>query len=312
MKNLNETIVSKFIPYKGQDGQFHMSTTPVSTTLYNALKDESQVDLLKELRSFQYKCPEQSELKRQLIAITPSSCQENGRGEKYHKQHSGYIQFDIDGVNESDRASLFNLLTSIPYVAYCGLSASANGYWGLFPIADPNKHTQHFDAMELAFKKWDIIIDTKPRNIASLRFLSYDENAYFNFNAKIFDKIVPPKQQNQKSLKRNGQPQDNPWSNFNTNADFDIIHTILLNAGWQYHHTQLEKVRYTRPGKDTRAGISADYHTGLRTFYIFSDQAPAAEFFIKKNGGSASDILLHYAANGDSKQAYRLLRELGY
>ncbi|HAE67938.1 MAG TPA: hypothetical protein DCG77_12185 [Sphingobacterium sp.] len=312
MRNLQNTIISKFIPYIGKDGQYHMSTNPVSVSLFDALQDDSQKELLKELRLFQYKCPEQSELKRQLVAITPSSLQEHGRGEKYHKQHSGFIQFDIDGVKESDRASMFSLLTSIPYTSYCALSASGNGYWGLFPIANPEKHTQHFDAMELAFKEWKISIDTKPRNLASLRFLSYDENAYFNSGAKVFDKIVTPKNISQKPLQKSNQAQDNPWVNFNSNADFDIVHTILLNAGWQYHHTQGEKVRYTRPDKDTRAGISADYHTGLRTFYVFSDQAPSASYFIKKNGGSASDVLLHYAAYGDSKQAYKLLRELGY
>lgn len=312
MRNLHNTIISKFIPYIGQDGQYHMSTDPVSVSLLDALRDDSQNNLLNALRSFQYKCPEQSELKRQLIAVTPSSLQESGRGERYHKQHSGFIQFDIDGVKKGDQDKLFALLCSIPYVSYCGLSASGNGYWGLFPIANTDKHTQHFDAMELAFKEWGILIDTKPRNLASLRFLSYDENAHFNFDAKVFDKIVVPKKVIKKPLQQSSQSQDNPWANFNSNADFDLVHTILLNAGWQYHHTQKEKVRYTRPEKDTRAGISADYHTGLRTFFVFSDQAPSAEFFIKKNGGSASDILLHYAANGDSKQAYKLLRDLGY
>ena len=312
MRDLRTVEISKFIPYIDQNGQYCMSTIPVATTLYDALSDGSQNALLKELRSYQYKCCEQAILKRQLCAITPSSLQKAGRGEKYHKQHSGFIQFDIDGVKGSERVRLFALLCSIPYVAYCGLSASGNGYWGLFPIANTDKHTQHFDAMDAAFKEWGISIDGKPRNVASLRFLSHDENGYFNFDAKVFDKVIESKPVVKNPLRPKGQSQDNPWSNFNSNADFDLIHTILLNAGWQYNHTKGEKVRYTRPDKDKRAGISADYHTGLRTFFVFSDQAPSASYFIKKNGGSASDVLLHYAANGDSKQAYKILRELGY
>lgn len=315
MIKLADIQCSVFPPYHGRDGQWYMSNKPQLTSLYEALTSTSQIDLIGKIRALPYKSEEQSILKRQLVACTPSSVQEGGRGEKYHARHTGLMQFDIDHLDTADMPRMFRLICQIPYVAYCGLSASGHGYWGLMPISNPERHKQHFDAMEAAFKQWGIEIDTKPRNVASLRFLAYDPDAFCNGDAKVFDKIIEPKRAaSQRRLKgrTNNNAADNPWHNFNENADFDIIHDILLNAGWQHHSTKGERVRYTRPYKDVRAGLSADYHTGRRTFYLFSSEAPAARYFIDKNGGSASDVLLHYAAGGDTKLAYQILKQLNY
>ena len=36
-------------------------------------------------------------------------------------------------------------------MAYCGLSVSGKGFWGLIPIANPDKHRLHFTALKEAF-----------------------------------------------------------------------------------------------------------------------------------------------------------------
>jgi hypothetical protein len=100
--------------------------------------------------------------------------------------HSGFIQFDIDFKENSHITNYSDLkseICKIVNVAYCGLSVSGTGLWGLIPILYPDRHRQHFDFIYNAFKKLGITIDKKPGNVASLRGYSYDINGYFNRNA---------------------------------------------------------------------------------------------------------------------------------
>jgi hypothetical protein len=231
--------------------------------------------------------------------------------------HTGYISFDIDNLGKAI-LMVFEKIKLIPFVFYCGRSVSGNGLWGLMKISNPEMHKEHFDAMEAAFMAIGIVIDPAPRNVASLRFICYDPEAYINENALTFTKILEPVIRPKKELKKYTGPKSetNIWENFRNNVEFDDINDILLNAGWSYHSTTGNKVRYTRPGKSTRAGISADYHTEKRTFYIFSSNAPGLEYFKQEESeqfsGSAATVLLAYAASGDTKEAYKKIKELGF
>ncbi|TCK82897.1 BT4734/BF3469 family protein [Albibacterium bauzanense] len=302
MKSLKTSICSIF--------QNKYATAPKAITLWEALTTPWQSALIKQIQSLPYQSFEQHKLKGKLLAITPSSFQLGGRGEKHHVHHSGYLAFDIDGLKDKlDYA--FNKIIQLPYISYCGKSASGKGLWGLMPIMDPSLHNEHFNAMVTYFNNLGITIDTAPRNVASYRFLAYDPHAYFNDNAQVFKET----QTNEKIFVKpeiNYIPievdQYNIWRLFNQHADFDVIHNILLEAGWKYHSTKAEKVRYTRPGKDPRNGLSAEYHTARKTFFVFSSEAPQAQFFINKGGGSPCDIVLQYAAHGDRKKARNIIK----
>ncbi len=287
------------------------STSPKSITLFDALSTSWQADILSEIRQCEYKSPRQQYLKGKLLAITPCSQQLGGRGERFHHSHSGYLAFDVDGLGER-LDNIFKRIIAIPYIAYCGKSASGNGLWGLIPIEFVEFHKEHFDAMVQYFYSLDITLDTAPRNVASYRFLSFDPNAFFNDEAVLFKKRLFPETVVSRLLTgqlRSGM-NGNIWQDFNSQADKDIINTILLNAGWKCHSHKGPRIRYTRPGKEVRNGLSAEYHTTLRTFFVFSSEAPAAQFFINKKGGSPCDILIHYAAYGDRKRAYQILKSL--
>jgi hypothetical protein len=287
------------------------STVPFLITLSQALTVPRQLDLISEIRGCTYKSKRQQYLKGQLLAITPSSLQNGGRGERFHDKHSGYLSFDVDGLGNKIDDTL-KRITQLPYVSYCGKSASGNGLWGLVPIKYPSYHKYHFDALIQTFNLINIKLDPAPRNVASYRFLAYDPDAYFNDQAEIFSKVVSGKRNFVKpkvQLVLGGQ-DENVWSCFNHQASFALIHNILLNAGWKYHSTKGEKVRYTRPDKETGNGLSAEYHTTRKTFYVFSSEAPKAHFFINKGGGSPCDIVLQFAANGDKKAAYQILKSL--
>lgn len=169
---------------------------------YNSPDDPSQVNLLDWLNSEVHKdkvefirsLPDkarQNRLKATLPAITPSGIF-SYRSEKNLIKHSGLIQFDIDYKDNKQIVNYHDLksqISNIKNVAYCGLSVSGTGLWGLIPIAYAEKHREHFDALKGQFKQLGIVIDEKPKSVASLRGYSYDKESFFNHNAERYFRL---------------------------------------------------------------------------------------------------------------------------
>ena len=86
-------------------------------------------------------------------------------------------------------------MREIKNVAYCGVSVSGRGYFVIIPIAYPERHEQHFDALKAAFQKFGIVIDESCRNVDRLRGYSYDPDAYFNEQAKPYSRYIAPQPQ---------------------------------------------------------------------------------------------------------------------
>lgn len=272
---------------------------------------------------YPYGSDEQKALKVKLTAATFSSVQQpNVRGEQYHVKHSGFIQFDIDGKDHKSMLEaggvmkMKELVCKIPYTAYCGLSASGVSIWGLFKMENVDKHLEHFEAMFQSFKAIGIDLDRKPKNVASLRFIAYDPDAYINPNAKIFNLVYVEPKKEKKELKKNDDGNnDNTESKillkkFNTECEFDLINDILLNAGWQYWKTKGEKVCYTRPGK--KSGNSGDYHMTKRTFTTFSSAAPGINWMKENDSGTWSagpvTLLLNYECEGNWAKVFEYIK----
>lgn len=150
----------------------------------------AEVDRIRKIKDKE----ERDKIKATLPAITPSGLFEY-RSKDHLVQHSGLIQFDIDGKDHHDVANFAELkrqIAKIVNVAYVGLSVSGRGYWGLVPIKYPDKHKSHFRAMKKAFANFGLILDNKPSNVASLRGYSYDPRGYFNHNAQTFESLDKP------------------------------------------------------------------------------------------------------------------------
>ena len=152
--------------------------------------------------------------------------------------HSRLIQFDIDLKDNRhirNYADLKAQIAKLPFVAYCGLSVSGTGLWGLVPIAYPERHGQHFDALKRIFAHYRIILDDKPRNVASLRGYSYDPNGYFARQVMLFelyDEPLPPK------------AHSFDYSRFADEDDSKLLHRIVRlveEAGEGNRHEMLLK-----------------------------------------------------------------------
>ncbi|NEM98208.1 BT4734/BF3469 family protein [Pontibacter burrus] len=173
MDSILNTFVSCFKDYT-------TAANPVTVNLHTWLTSDNHAATVGLIRSGR------KELKALLPAITPSGIF-SYRSEKDLILHSGFIQFDIDFKDNqhiTNYSDLKHQICNIPNVAYCGLSVSGKGYWGLIPIAYPDKHKQHFAYLQKAFAVIGVILDPAPKNVASLRGYSCDSEAYFNHLAK--------------------------------------------------------------------------------------------------------------------------------
>lgn len=169
---------------------YNSPDNPLQVNLLDWLNSEELMQKVDLIRSLANK-DQQNEVKATLPAITPSGTF-SYRSENHLIKHSGLIQFDIDYKDNMDITNypeLKNQISKIKNVAYCGLSVSGTGLWGLIPIAYPEKHREHFEALKRNFKCIGIVIDGKPKNVASLRGYSYDKEVYFNHSAEIYTQV---------------------------------------------------------------------------------------------------------------------------
>ena len=98
-----------------------------------------------------------------------------------------------------------------------------------------------------------------------------------------------------------------PGDDYNERGD--LLHEVLIPAGWQTHSMNRGTIMLTRPGKDRRDGFSASLgHEGSNNLYVFSTDAglpvqePLSPFY----------LFTHYNCGGDFAEAGRQLRALGY
>lgn len=172
---------------------YFKETDPRPVNLLTWLRSGKYAAAVERLRTVEDKA-ERDRLKAQLPAITPSGTFTR-REARCLVRHSGLLQFDIDLKENGHIGNYVELkaqLCKIRNVAYCGLSASGLGFWGLIPIARPDQHGAHFDALATAFRRLGIVLDGKPRNVVSLRGYSFDPDGYFNHQATPFRDVHQP------------------------------------------------------------------------------------------------------------------------
>jgi len=163
-----------------------LDTKPVEVNLVDWLTNDYGSSLVNQIRVTSDK-KQRDELKKKLPCITPSGLFSK-RSKAGLTTHSGLVAFDIDNVGDS-LEDVRALVVGIPNVAYCGLSVSGNGLWGLIPVSQPDKHEAHFRAIEVAFKTIGIAIDKACKDVSRLRFYSTDPLAHFNHHAVTFEHL---------------------------------------------------------------------------------------------------------------------------
>lgn len=136
-------------------------------------------------------------LKSRIWLFTPSALLNKFSDDGLIK-HSGFICTDFDGKDNphiNDWQDFIRLLGTISFIAFAGLSVSGKGAFALVPIKYPDKHKEHYQALEKEFENI-ATIDKQCSNVSRARYYSYNEKPYLNFYADVFDRYI----ENQVSL----------------------------------------------------------------------------------------------------------------
>lgn len=97
------------------------------------------------------------------------------------EKRTGIISIDFDELEQYDMNEVKQAIGSLPFVGYCGLSASGKGLFALVLIAEPEKQFEYAEHLFEVFKHYGIPPDTtKGRRVNDLRYVSYDSNPVIN------------------------------------------------------------------------------------------------------------------------------------
>ena len=108
--------------------------------------------------------------------------------------YSNLIGLDIDLKDNQDiMRDVPSILSTLPYVAYCGKSISGDGYFAICEIADSKDFKSHFLALQEDMKELGITLDPQCKDITRLRFATYDPQAYYNPFAEPYNKVFVEK-----------------------------------------------------------------------------------------------------------------------
>lgn len=117
--------------------------------------------------------PKRDRLKKNIPSVTVGGVFKE-RDQDSLIDHSGYLCLDIDQF--SDKSSLI----SDPYTFALFKSASGNGLAVIVRI-NPDKHKESYRWLEhYYFTNYGISVDPAPKNVASLRYVSYDPDIFIN------------------------------------------------------------------------------------------------------------------------------------
>lgn len=159
-----------------------------------------------ELLVTEYRKDMSKEKKENLPCFTTSGVFKR-RDDKSIIEYSGIACIDIDAKDNTDVENfnrLRELVETIPYVAYCGLSCGGKGYFILIPIKHPEKHREHYLSICDDFERCSITVDRSCINVSRPRIVSFDQDAYINENAQVYTREKTEIKGNHKKLTNTG------------------------------------------------------------------------------------------------------------
>ena len=160
---------------------------PITENLNKLLSSTEYVDAIEKVRA----CANDEKkyrLKVKLPAFTVSGIFD-GNTDSSIIEHSGLIAIDFDqkdNVDVKGFGKLKELISALPYVAYCAQSVSGKGYYCIIPTGYPKLHRAHFTSLMRAFSRCGLTVDKSGINEGRKRFVSFDNEPYINVNAIPF------------------------------------------------------------------------------------------------------------------------------
>lgn len=180
------------------------SKVPVKTTIGRWLKSIIQATTKSELNRLKtinaYRETGDKKLKLRIPAFCPGALM-NSRDASMSQaerveQLTGWMQFDIDAQDNphiDSAAKLRNAIANITFTAFCSISTSGKGVWGLVKVSDISNYKAHFEQLKLDYKSLGITLDsTKGGNPTDLRYYTFDPSAYIAKELRVYDRFIKP------------------------------------------------------------------------------------------------------------------------
>lgn len=134
--------------------------------------------------------PERADqLKKELLAFTPSATFKDGRKKELLTAYSGCVHLDFDKLTPEELQQAFDLAVKIPFTYACFTSPSGDGI-KIFIKVNTNQevHEQAYKQVQAYYEKEiGIEADPKCKDITRLCFVSNDPNAFLNESASTFE-----------------------------------------------------------------------------------------------------------------------------
>lgn len=103
-------------------------------------------------------------------------------------EHSKIIVIDLDNV---DVESVKRMLGTDDYIFSCWTSPSGNGVKALVKISNPERHEDHFRALEKYFERtYGLEVDGTGKNLSRACFESYDPELIVQMESKVFSAFI--------------------------------------------------------------------------------------------------------------------------
>jgi len=133
--------------------------------------------------------PERADqLKKELLAFTPSATFKDGRKKDLLTAYSGCVHLDFDKLTPEELEQSFDLAVKIPFTYACFTSPSGDGLKIFIKVnTDQDLHEPAYKQVQTYYEK-EIGIDADPKckDITRLCFVSNDTNAFLNESASTF------------------------------------------------------------------------------------------------------------------------------
>lgn len=168
------------------------------SSLYNAIimgkEHKKEIEAVRRIDR-QANESEYRRAKDNILSFTPSCVCKGKTGKAENVEHvNNLIAIDLD-AKDNEGVTLETMRTkinSLPYVMYSSLSVGGEGMYALIAISESNKNDFKavFNALNEDFKALGLTLDGSCVNVNRERYMSFDDNEYWNDKAEIYDKKI--------------------------------------------------------------------------------------------------------------------------
>jgi virE domain protein len=181
---------------------------------------------------------EYKQAKAKVLSFTPS-CVCQGETAKEVKEINPLIAVDLDAKDNENITieEMRKKINSLPFVMYSSMSVGGRGMYALLPISESNKNDFKgvFNALNEDFIKLGLKLDGSCVNVNRERYISFDDNEYWNTKCEIYTRKLNIPTQVNTTLLRGGDNANKPLTAREYNKVRDMVKDIKEN------HLQLTK-----------------------------------------------------------------------